>query len=71
MTLADEVFRHSHHAVRDAINVWRERLRNDRDPHVFKIARAVKPADLKAMANGQPCQPIVDNSQLIAYTIEP
>jgi hypothetical protein len=27
--------------VRDAINVRRERLRNDRDPHVFKIARAV------------------------------
>jgi hypothetical protein len=41
MALADQVLRHAHYAVCDAINVRREGLRNDRDPHVFKIAREV------------------------------
>jgi hypothetical protein len=41
MALAEEVLGHAHYAVCDAINVRREGLRNDRDPHVFKIARAV------------------------------
>jgi len=27
--------------MRDAVHVRRERLRNDRDPHAFKIAREV------------------------------
>ena len=35
--LADKVLRHAHYAVRDAVNVRRERLRNDRDPHAPKI----------------------------------
>src|ERR1700744_6453276 len=39
MALADEVLRHAHYAVCDAINVRRERLRNDRDPHAPKIAK--------------------------------
>jgi G:T/U-mismatch repair DNA glycosylase len=39
MALADEVLRHAHYAVCDAINVRRERLRNDRDPHATKIAK--------------------------------
>src|ERR1700761_3570178 len=38
VALANEVLRHAHYAVCDAINVRRERLRNDRDPHAFKIA---------------------------------
>jgi hypothetical protein len=41
MALADEVLRHAHYAVCDAINVRREGLRNDRDPHVFKVAHEV------------------------------
>jgi hypothetical protein len=32
-----EEFRYPHHAVRDAVDVGRERFGNDRDPHAHKV----------------------------------
>jgi hypothetical protein len=41
VALADEVFCHADYAVRDAVDIGRERLRNDRDPHAHKVAHDV------------------------------
>ena len=38
VALADEVLRHSYYAVRDAVHIRGERLRDDGDPHAPKIA---------------------------------
>jgi len=38
VAIADEVFCHAHYAVCDAVDVGRERLRNDGDPHAHKVS---------------------------------
>jgi hypothetical protein len=37
VAVAGEVVCHAYYAVCDAVDVWWERLRNDRDPHDFTI----------------------------------
>jgi hypothetical protein len=37
VAIAGEVVCHAYYAVCDAVDIRRERLRNDRDPHAFKI----------------------------------
>ena len=44
-----EEFRYPHHAVRDAIDVGRERFGNDRDPHAHKVRHEQITASQSAM----------------------
>ena len=41
MAAAGKVLCHAHYAVCDAVDIWRERLRNDGDPHAPKIGHLV------------------------------